>query len=459
LKDHGKSLVAGDLGIDILSTVGEMILFVLASVAQLEWEAISERNAGAFDTNIRAGKYRGGNPPLGYRAEKVNGEWRYVHDPVLAPLARSIIARVLDGEPIGRIVKDLNGRNVPTPQDYFRLEAGKGCKVNKKTGESMSGRWAVSNLIRQLESETLLGYAMRSPRELDKNGKPLKDGKRIAYGPKSVIYGDDGRPVQRAEPIISLAEFQRLQEALKVRRGTSPKRRMTDTALLLQVIFCGVCGRPMYRLANRPRHYYRCASAAYQSTCGNRSVRLDEMDRLVSDAVLTLLEGQPHVTKVYQPGTDNAAELAELNAELDAAVSLSQVLRGSQLEAAKQRISALYDRKEALESQPLRPAGYRFEPSGQTFREFWEDLDSTGRNQWLRDRDIRVTVTHPKGSDGPRKLDAEFGDIPAMYAAVNPELAQGLAEHGEEARRTMWAAFLDEGAKIPGTEVQGSWRV
>lgn len=49
-----------------------MIVYIMSTVAEMELETISGRNASAAQYNIAEGKYRGGTIPAGYRPRQDN---------------------------------------------------------------------------------------------------------------------------------------------------------------------------------------------------------------------------------------------------------------------------------------------------------------------------------------------------------------------------------------------------
>lgn len=411
-QNHGKTLVSVVENLDLSTWVGRMVANVLAGLAEGDLEAMRDRNKNAFDFNIRAGKYRGGNPPFGYRPTKIDGEWRYVPDPKMADLARSIVGRLLDGETLSSIVRDLNDRGVMTPQDHFRVAQGKAPK---------GSRWAVSNLARELESPTLLGQVVVSEAETDTNGQPIrKNGKKV-YGPKQVMYVD-GKPLTRSDPILNDADFKRVKEIIGDRKGTPRRNQKSSNALLLQVLFCGVCGKPMYRLPGRSHIYYRCAGAAYQSTCGNKTVRMDDADALITDVVMDLLGDLEHMVPVFDPGEDVAQEIENIDAKLSSlAAGVSRFPEGPALDSLLLEVDALNSRRTELKARPHRPAGYRYEPTGKTFREYWTSLDAPGKNLYLRDHGVRAEFKKTPGTGVDWHVT--FGDIPKMVAAINPDKA------------------------------------
>lgn len=125
----------------------------------MELEAISERNASAARHNIKAGKYRGSQPPWGYLPRQVDGTWRLVQDKAQVDVIHEVVRHALDGQPLQRIAHDLTRRGVLTPKDHFA----------RHRGRKVEGReWSVTRLKRSLLSEAMLGYAVS-------NGKVVRN--------------------------------------------------------------------------------------------------------------------------------------------------------------------------------------------------------------------------------------------------------------------------------------------
>ncbi len=170
---------------------------------------------------------------------------------------------------------------MPTARDRWAQHQGKPAR-----GYS----WHPGPLKRALGSETLLGYA------------PTKDG---------VVRGDDGSPLQRSEPILTRAVFDRVQLELSDRENRKePTKR--SSSLLLGVVFCAVCGRPAYKLKGGPGRTprYRCSSAQYRAGCGNRSVPMPWLDDGITSLLLRVLGDSERLERTWDPGEDHSAELA-----------------------------------------------------------------------------------------------------------------------------------------------------
>lgn len=406
---------------------------IRALVGEWELEAIAARTAARFDDDIRRGVYRGGNPPFGYRPERIDGEWRYVPDEVMAPLAKSIALRIINGEPLTRIVRELNNNGTPTPSDHHRGTPGK-------------TKWTTTGLRIQLKRETLMGYAMRSDPMLDVEGKPrykvdAKGRRRKIMGPVHVIYGPDGAPVQRAEPILSPGDFERLQEALAGRSG--PPQRARVSSMLTGLVTCGVCGRKMYR--HDGGRYYKCDSVTQGGPCGNRMAPLAKLDEFVSGTVLQIMSDRPLYRRVYNPGSgDPGKQLADIDAQLTAlANAVSRFPAGSPAyDAMLGQVDQLTAQRNKITAQPVRPAGVEWVATGQGFSEFWQSASLADRNLWLKDHSVSLVFgrnyfTHSEfrglpsqARRVPGSIDLDFGDLPAMLAEIDPVIAQHLETPG-----------------------------
>lgn len=379
--EHRVGLVsATEPHFDTTSDFGRIIALVIAMVAQLESAGNAERSRSAYQHNMTAGKWRGGVWPYGYRAAKnADGVWRLQIDPVTSKTALRIVEDVIGGKRPTSVCRELNSAEILTPQDYQRTESGK--TLVKRS------LWRTSNLTRMLRSPAMLGYAAEHE-ETDASGT-----KKRLTRPKTTRH-PDGTPVVRAPALIERVTFDQLQTALDSMNGARPAYKKSS-ALLLRVAFCAVCGGALYLNHGRgDTMYYRCVSASLGQSCGNRGVRQEHLEDAVQQTLLYDLGDVERMRRVYDPGADASQELAETDAQLaDAAelIGTPGFTKGtpgrSKLEA---RLHSLGERREALALLEHRPAGYRYEPTGDTFAEHWERLDTQERNAYLRHLSVRV---------------------------------------------------------------------
>lgn len=416
---------------DLSTPIGVVIAQLVASFAEMELEAISDRASSAHQHNIRLGKFVGGSPPFGYVPKETSDGWRLVPDPEMTQIILEIAERVLDGEPLRRISDDLNARGVLTPRDRLRISKGQ---------EPMGFKWHSNSLKRRLTSPAMLGYAITREPLLDTRRKPVinKRGEK-EYGPDQVLIGSDGLPVQRADPILTKPLFERLKEELAQREVRKEPNKRTNS-LLLRVLHCGVCGGPVYRVKRQGgrSNRYRCATLQTPNKCGNGSVLEHVLDHAVESQLLTLMGDSERLQRVWDAGEDTADELAEVEARLADRASLIGVgaykagtPQRAALDALIEADAKLYERLAAITT---RPAGWTWQPTGETFRVWWDQQSVPERNIYLRAMGVKAWYDTREEF----KLRLEFGELNKMAAGlqtVGPietmtDAFVNMAEHG-----------------------------
>ncbi|WP_457171543.1 recombinase family protein [Mycobacteroides abscessus] len=407
-REHGVTLVsATEAHFDLSTEFGDVIALLVAKVAELELQAISERNASAFKHNYSLGKWRGGMAPWGYVPTQIDGEWRLTQDPEQVTVILEVVERVLKGEPLRSIAHDLTNRGVATPRDMFARYQGR---------EEKGYAWHSGPLKRALTSPTLLGRVVTREVMKDAHGRPQRDAKgRKVFGRDMLVVTDDGTPVVRAEPIITREVFDRLGVELAGRENRK-EPTVRSSGLLLRIIYCGVCGQPGYRLkggvGRKPR--YRCSSEQKLNPCGNKTIPLEWADGEVEKAILENMGPLERRTRVWFAGNDHTDELREVN---DALLDLTDLLgtpafrRGTEQRARlDKRLQALSARQAELSSTPSEPAGWRYESTGELFSDWWESQDDEAKNIWLRQMGFKWEWSSHSGPNGRIVVD-EFKQV------------------------------------------------
>jgi site-specific DNA recombinase len=415
-EDNNKLIVsATEPHFDMSSPFAAVLVALIGMVAEFELEAISARNASTARRNIRLGMYRGSTPPFGYAPEKINSEWRLVPDPFQAPVVNEIVRRVLDLEPLQKIAIDLTARGVLTPKDLLRQRQGKPIKGTE---------WSQTVLKRSLTSEAMLGWVMSE-------GKPLRN--------------DDGSPIQRSEPLMTREVFDRVRAVLESR---TPKGGRTPAAqsLLTGVLRCGVCGEPAYRFnggshSQFPR--YRCRSMNKSASCGNRTVKVTEVDETLERVLLGLFGPFERRSRVWSEGSDRSGELADVNAlvaDLTSQIGTGLFTAGSPQRAVlDERIASAVALQRQLEAEAVVPSQWVWVGTGERFVDWWAGLDVEAKNNYLRS--MNVTVVYDR--DGIRP---HFGEMVLMLSGVDDT---GLSADVQE-----FLAVL-AGLGVTGVEVAG----
>lgn len=368
-------------GLDFTGPGGTVILGVLAGLAQGERERMQARAQDAHRAMIRDGRWRGGTPPYGYRVEA----GALVVDDAQAKVIRWAVAKILGGQSAHAVCRELNaGAMRPT----------------------RGGEWRLGNLQRMVTSDRLLGYVVQGDR-------PAR--------------GRDGLPVRRAEPIIDRDTLERVRERLSGnKRGVAIER--SKGTLLLRVLYCGMCGDPMYGYrGGRGTRYYRCGSKSRAGQgCGNRAIRADDVDKVLTDAVLGRFGDVELIAREWAPGDDNAAEVQRLTQALewlrdDRAAGLYQGAQGAS--EYRTTYAAIEAQRTALLVTPSRPGQFVDRPTGETFCRRWNAAEDTAaRNLLLRDLALRFEVTRDaRPGEGP-----VAGRILVLAPTTAPAPAEGV---------------------------------
>lgn len=375
---------------DMSSPFASVLVALIGMVSEMELTAISERNASAKRRDIRLGKYRGSTPPWGYKPDDKTGEWRLIPDPEQVPVITEVVKRVLAGERLHKIAEDLTARGIPTVKDRMKALQGKPLKGTA---------WNSGPMKRSLLSEAMLGFVTTA------DGKPLRN--------------DDGSPIQRCEPILSRETFERVRVELES-RGPAVEKAPPKQSLLSGVLKCGVCGENAYRFdsgkgaARHPR--YRCRSVSRKPNCGNRTVRADEVDTALERALLAWFGGFERRDRKWSPGNDHSAELADLTAllnDLTGLLGTGAFAAGTpQRKTLDERINGYAARYAELSAQAVKPPGWEWIPTGERFSDWWSELDTAGKNAYLRS--MNVTVTFDRKTVNPH-----FGDLIPMLSSLD----------------------------------------
>lgn len=337
-----------------------------ALLAEREAELIRERTLRGKRAAAKAGR-PAGRPPYGYRPVKdarTGKTTAWEPDPDQAPVVQEIVARVLGGDSLWAVVRDLTERGIPAPA----------------TQRNAAGTWKPQRVRVMLSSAS---YA----------------GKRTHQGQ---IIGDGTWPA-----LVPLEDWERLQVILtdparNVGPGPAPKHLLSGLAV------CGVCGSPVRyfgpKSVKSPR--YLC-----EKNCVGR--RADLVDQLVTTVVLGRL-AMPDAGGALVPGggdDDQAAAREEVRAltarleeftEAAASGSISATAFArieasitAQLDQAQARMKAALSTPPAVVadlSQAADPVAV------------WEDLDVRARREVVK---TLVDVTINKSTGGTRRFVPE----------------------------------------------------
>lgn len=343
--EHGKKIITtGEQGIDFSTPVGKLLGYIISWLGEQELEAIKRRSI-ATQKYLKDNDFLVGRAPFGYRAVTKGNHKVLGRDPATNPYVVEMVRRYLAGESQFAIAQWLTGEGLKSPN-------GK-------------GNWDRGTVASILRNPILIG------RRVNKHGKVLL----------------------KTEPTIDLGTWRELQEMLKANSNRSMPSK--GAGLLLDVLYCGECGRKMHQQHSGRTDkksgkswlllYWRCrGTSSAPSTCRNM-IRQDVIEAYLDEQMQgEIIGSHPVLEPVVIPGSGYAAEIEQLDQDirdLDPADPdfLAHVTR---LHTERARLAAL----------PGEPERVIMRPTGETFAERWPTLDRAGRRQFLLDHQVRITL-------------------------------------------------------------------
>lgn len=226
---------------DLSTPTGRAVARTVGAWARFESEHKAERLRRKHLELAINGKPAGGGRPFGYDAD------RMIVRPREAELIREAAERVLAGDSVTEICRDWKNRDIHSAR---------------------GGWWRPGPLRKMLTSARISGRRERQ----------MIEGKVQRLG--TIVNDEAAWP-----PIITVDQSDALRSMFSERRqGRHP------SYLLSGLVRCVHCGSSMvHRSYERPQYW--CVSAPWKTACGRLRILAVPLEDLVSEAVLTALEG------------------------------------------------------------------------------------------------------------------------------------------------------------------------
>jgi site-specific DNA recombinase len=223
--------------VDVSTASGRLQARIAAVVARHESEHKAERLVAKHAELAERGRWSGGPRPYGYRPA---GDGQLSVVPQEAEIVREMASRVLAGESVHAIARDLDLRGVPTARE---------------------SRWRPTSIAGVLRGPTIVGQR-------------YWHGEMAATG--------------TWEPIIDVTTSVRLRAALDPKRPRGPVARVNWLSGLL---ICGECGQPLrgMRRENGKRRF-ACPPGPSHGGCGRIEVNTDPAEQVVAEALFAVLD-------------------------------------------------------------------------------------------------------------------------------------------------------------------------
>ncbi|EWT00243.1 site-specific recombinase [Intrasporangium oryzae NRRL B-24470] len=358
-----------------------VIASILATIAEQERENVRTRVRASIAERVTVGRWTGGPLPYGYMsAPNPDGSGRVlVHSPAESAIVTEAAERILNGESVYAVVRDLNDREVPTRHAVHKTGPRKGQRRE----------WTVQALTQILTADTALGRVTH-------HGQLFRDD-------------ETGLPAEVWPPLFDLETFHRLANRLRVRKPISEdsrrRRRARSNRLLSGVVSCGMCGAPLYPRSNGGGTVgYACSARSNGRTCAGVSVTADLLDAYVRERFLDEI-GHLEIVERMEIVADDV-DLAEIERAMRQ-VKDAMDADDADLASLAAQLGALKAQRAEITSRPKRPT-VRLVPTGETYAAAWERMsaadDVEGLRALLAPNVAILCVT--KGRRGAHGLDA-----------------------------------------------------
>jgi len=276
-RDAGVELVSATEPFDTSSAIGRALVWLLASVAEIEAENTSLRMKATHEHLLRQGRTLGQARSFGWRHDA--DEHTYVQVPEEVEVVRLMVDRFLAGAGTQAIATG--------------LQDGTLCGV--PLASTYGGTWTANAVKRVLESPMLVGFQRRHGR----------------FATKEPVL----------PPILDVDTYDRVQKELGRRRRTLTRVR-EGSGELTGVLVCGECGDRMYVRSNGDRwSAYICSgrkghAMAISAPFAHEEIARRLFERLDAEALATaeaeVLEGELRPSELRTAVTRAEWGLAEI---------------------------------------------------------------------------------------------------------------------------------------------------
>lgn len=414
-REHGgKAIASVTEPFDLTDPSGAAMASMIASFAQMESLAASERVRSMRRHLLPTPRWGGGSPPYAYRTfEKQGGRYLEIN-PATAPVVQEAARRVVSGESINAICRDFEDRGVPSPADSY---------TRRKLDRNYV--WHPVTLKKILSSPSLRGLKTRN--------EPVPGRK---YHKKALVRDELGQVVRMAESILTETEWNEVQSALAATssRGAKPESPRTP---FLGVIKCGGCGKNLQLHTTKKKRRdgservtskIRCLSRTGSPACKGYVFEPEEqIIGPVTRMILSTIGGEPVTRRIYISGERSFERTMEIEASIDHHVA--QLLPGGTCSpdvlraGGNQALAEL--RQELAHLQCLGAGGpdrWEYAELGMTFADRWRNMDTASISNDLLQAGITVEC-HPQNAGGhilrlPEDLRQRFA---ATVGQLRPE--------------------------------------
>ena len=337
LKDKNISVFFEKENINTMDTKGEVLLTIMASLAQQESQSLSQNVKLGLQYRYQQGKVQvNHNRFMGYTKDE---EGNLIIVPEEADIIKRIYREYLEGKSLAGIGRDLE-------KDGILTAAGK-------------PKWRPETIKKILMNEKYIGDALLQ-KTFTVDFLTKKRVKNEGHVPQYYVENSH-------EAIIPKELFLQAQEELHRRNniytGADKNKRLYSSKYALSTItFCGDCGdiyrRVYWNIRGRKEFVWRCVSRIEQGpeTCKNRTVKEGDLYDAVMTAINRLLAGGDNMIRTLEEnihaviGETTEYQISEINNLLEEKQKelIKLANKGQDYEHLAEEIDELRDKRQTL---------------------------------------------------------------------------------------------------------------
>ncbi len=297
-------------------------------------------------------------------------------------VVRRIVNDVIDGKTLGRIARELTEEGHLSPAAYYAAQKGR---------ETRRGKWEATPIRNMLRSKALRGFVHHK-------GETVRDA--------------DGMPIQVAEPLVTLDEWELVQSALDTVQAGYLSARPAEASPLAGVAFCFDCEVPLHHSRNRVKRSNNRSYEYRHYRCSTRkcvAIPAEHLETLAEETFLDEVGDLEVHERVWVPGGSHEAALREaVNGYDELTKAAGSAVSATAKQRLQKQLATLDARIAELEAAPAREAHWEWITTGETYRAAWEAADTVGRRELLTRSGITVSasINGVDGKRGPGNLGA-----------------------------------------------------
>lgn len=240
--------------INTMSGNGELMMTIIASYAQEESLSASENQKWRIRHGFEKGELLNWRFLFGYNISK--GKIEVNSDQ--AAIVREVFQRVINGETLGSISRDLNKQKI--------------CR-------ELGGNWYPQRIREMISNEKYLGNALLQKYYRNNH---LEKKKSINRGELPMYYAEDTH-----ESIIDEKTFAQANKILKQLQEQTSNRSKPTKSIFAGKIHCPLCGKNYKRVVCRGRFGWNCSTYQSQgkSVCFGKRIPEETLRRVTADVL------------------------------------------------------------------------------------------------------------------------------------------------------------------------------